>query len=270
MSNKRPIATLAVLGGIVGLLIILSTFSSLSFIGNFARTVLKPFALIIHQIGEKIRPNNQAEMTLDDLKNKLSELEQDRQRLATENVRLLTLEDENKHLRDYLSFAQAKKLLPIMAEVVSRGLASDSWQNRQTITLNQGSDQGVKVGLPIVSSEGVLIGKITATKSNLSEACLLYSADCRLAVGIAGQGKTIGIAKGDLGINVIIELIPQDQTIKENDIIVTTGLDIGMPPGILIGTINQVIKQSNELWQSAILEPAANFDDLRFVAILKQ
>lgn len=269
MSSKRPVATLAVLGGIVVFLVILGASNNFSLVSGLIRAVLNPFATLTHQLSEKLRPSRLDNLSINDLKNKLEIALKDNDRLAAENARLLTLEDENKRLRDYLVFAQAKQISLQMAEVISRGTALDSWHNRKTITLNQGSDQGVIVGLPIVSSEGVLIGKITSVKNNISEACLLYSADCRFAVGIAGQGKTIGIARGDLGLNVIVELIPQNQEVAEQQVLVTSGLESGMPPGLLIGTINKVIKQSNELWQSAIIEPAADFDDLRFVAILK-
>ncbi|MCX6792848.1 MAG: rod shape-determining protein MreC [Candidatus Falkowbacteria bacterium] len=268
--NKRPVVTLAVLGGIVAFLIILGATNSLPFIGGIFRAILNPFSTITHQIAEKIRPSSLGDLSIGDIKTKLETVEKENQTLAAENARLLTLEDENKRLRDYLVFAQANKVSLQMAEVISRGVAEDSWHNRKTITLNQGSDQGVSVGLPIVSSEGVLIGKITAVKNNIAEACLLYSADCRLAVSIAGLGKTVGIARGDLGLNVIVELIPQNQEILEKQVIVTSGLESGMPPGLLIGSVSQVIKQSNELWQSAIIEPAADFDNIRFVAILKQ
>jgi len=269
MSNKRPVATLVVLGGIIVMILILGSSNSLGFFSGMARAIFNPFATLIHQLGEKIRPTEIDQMSNSDLIAKLELIEKDNQRLLSENARLLTLEDENKRLRDYLVFAQEKKVSLQMAEIISRGLAEDSWHNRKTITLDQGSDDGVTVGQPIVSSEGVLIGKITAVKNNIAEACLLYSLDCRLAVGLAGQGKTIGIAQGDLGLNVVIELIPQSQEILEQQMIVTSGLEAGMPPGLLIGRVSQVIKQNNELWQSAIIEPAANFDNLRFVAILK-
>lgn len=270
MTNKRPVATLAVLGGIIVFLVVIGLGNNLSLAGSLARFLLSPFTSITHQLGERLRPTSNNELSTSDLQSKLETTEKDNQRLSAENARLLTLEDENKRLRDYLVFAQTKKASLQMAEVISRGIAEDSWHNRKTVTLDQGSDQGVVIGMPIVSSEGVLVGKITAVKNNLAEACLLYSADCRLAVGIAGQGKTIGIARGDLGLNVITELIPQNQEISENQVIVTSGLEAGMPPGLLIGTVSKVIKQNNELWQSAIIEPAANFDNLRFVAILKE
>lgn len=269
MANKRSLPTLIVLGLIVAFLILIGGGNRWSFFGNLTRQALSPFTNLAHRLGEAMHPNIDGSLSSSELQQKLSTLESDNQKLSSENARLLTLEDENKHLRDYLNFTQTKKVDLHMAEVVARGMAEDSWHNRETITLNQGSDQGINVGMPIVSSEGVLIGKITSVKGNISEACLLYSSDCRLAVGLAGLGATIGVARGDLGLSVLIEFIPQNQVISEGQIITTSGLESGMPAGLLIGHISRVIKQSNELWQSAVVEPAANFDNLRFVAILK-
>jgi rod shape-determining protein MreC len=269
MTNKRSISTLVVLGAVVLFLIIIGGGNRWSFFGNLARQALSPFTNIAHNLGEVFHLNNDSSLSSAELQQKLNTLESANQSLGAENARLLTLEDENKHLRDYLNFKQTKKVSLQMAEVVARGLAEDSWHNREVITLNQGFDQGVSVGLPIVSSEGVLIGKITSVKGNISEACLLYSSDCRLAVSLAGQGATIGIAHGDLGISILIEFIPQSQVLSEGQIITTSGLENGMPAGLLIGHVSKVIKQSNELWQSAVLEPATDFDNLRFVAILK-
>lgn len=267
MLNKRPIITLVVLGGIIAGLIFFGQGNSFSWLGKITRSLLNPVAGLFYRFSSNFK-SDQA-LNLEDLTKQVETLTQENLKLKVQNAKFLTLEDENRRLRDYLVFAQSRQLSLQMAEIISSGTALDSWQNKRVITLNQGSDQGVKIGLPIVSSEGVLLGKITAVKNNLAEACLLYSADCQLAVGLAGQGKTIGIARGDLGLNITVEFIPQDQTIVEGQVIVSSGLEADMPPGLLIGSVSRVIKQSNELWQSAIINPAADFNNLRFVAILK-
>mgnify|MGYP000865980777 FL=1 len=265
MNNRRPLATFAVLGGIIILLIIIGS-NRFGTLGGFTRAVAKPFAGFMHRAGEMLAFSKEQATS----EEAMVALRSENARLAAENALLLTLEDENRRLRDYLVFAEAQKSSLQMAEIIARGVPGDSWQNRQTVTLNQGSDQGIAVGMPIVSSEGVLVGKITAVKNNIAEACLMYSADCRIAVTVAGRGDTLGIARGDLGLSVLIELIPQTQTVNERDVIVSSGLEAGMPPGLLLGYVSRVIKEGNELWQQAIVEPAADVETLRFVAVLKQ
>jgi len=264
-NNRRPLATFAVLSGIIIVLILVAS-SRFSALGDLSRAIAKPFAGFIHRFGEVLGNDSNQAATQEEV----DTLRSENARLASENARLLTLEDENKRLRDYLVFAQTQKSSLQMAEIIARGVAGDSWQNRETATLNQGSDQGIAVGMPIVSSEGVLVGKITAVKNNISEACFMYSSDCRIAVTVAGQGATLGMAHGDLGLSILIELIPQTRTVNEKDVIVSSGLESGMPPGLLLGSVSRVIKEGNELWQQAVVEPAADVDTLRFVAILKQ
>ena len=260
--------TLAVLGGIIIVIIIVGRgpFSSVS---GLLRNIAKPFSSFLHRTGETIGAFGNYRRSADQLRSENQNLVIENETLLAEKSRLLTLEDENRKLRDYLSFAQTQTRSLQMAEIIARGIPEDSWRNREVITLNQGSDQGISVGMPIVSSEGVLVGKITAVKNNLAEACLLYSPDCRMAVTVAGQGSTLGVARGDLGLTVIIELIPQNREIKEGDLIVTSGAESGVPPGLLIGRVNRVIKEGNELWQQAIVSPSADIDTLRFVAVLK-
>ncbi len=264
-NNRRPLATFAVLGGIIIVLLIIAS-GRFTAIGDFSRAITKPFAGFIHRVADVFQRDPQQATTQEEI----DTLRSENARLSSENARLLTLEDENKRLREYLVFAQTQKSSLQMAEIIARGVAGDSWQNRETATLNQGSDQGIAVGMPIVSSEGVLVGKITAVKNNISEVCFMYSSDCRIAVTVAGQGATLGMAHGDLGLSVIIELIPQTRTVNENDVIVSSGLEAGMPPGLLVGSVSRVIKEGNELWQQAIVEPATDVDTLRFVAIVKQ
>lgn len=261
--------TLAVLAGIIIILIIAAQGDAFGAFGTFARRLFNPFSVIVYKIGQVISPDVSDGVTAADLRSQLEQVQSENRRLSAENIRLATLENENKQLREYLNFRQTRNLSLQMAEITARGNSEDSLQNRQIITLNQGAEQGLRPGLPIVSSEGVLIGKITEVKQNSAQACLLYSPDCRFAVGLDGSSTTLGIAHGDLGLTTLIEFIPQNQNIAVGQMATTTGLESGMPPGLLLGKISRVIKQGNELWQSAVIEPIANFDDLRFVAVLK-
>ncbi len=269
MVNKRPVATLAVLAGIIAVILIIGSGGRLHSIGGFVSRMLSPVSRIFHRAAELVNPKESNGLSLSDLQNRNETVEADNRRLLAENARLLALQEENRRLREYLGFAQMDSASLEMVEVVARGLPEDSWRNREVITLSSGEKDGLRVGLPIISPEGVLMGKITSVKDHLAEACLLYSPDCRLAVGVAEETATIGVAQGDLGLTVRIDFIPQTRELKEGQIIVTSGLESGMPPGLVIGRVSRVIKQANELWQSALVEPSADFETVRLVAVLK-
>ncbi len=267
MPNKRPIATLAVLGAIIVIVLIVGQY--LGLVSGFMRRLVNPIASGAYQLTQAIYPKSKDHATLDEQRAQIAKLQEENQVLSTENAQLKTLEDENNRFREFFEISQSQKRPMQVAEIIARGRPEDSWRNRELITLNQGTDQGLRVGLPIVSSTGALIGKITSVKNNVSEACLLYSPDCRLAVALAGKGATLGISRGNLGLTVLIEFIAQNTVLAENDMIVSSGLEDGMPSGILIGKVSRIITEGNELWKSAVLEPTADFDSIRFVGVLK-
>ncbi len=267
MPNKRPIATLAVLAVIIIIVLVLGQY--LGIVSGFMRRLVNPIASGAYQLTQTISPKSKDNATLDEQREQLTKLLEENQKLSVENAQLKDLEDENNRLREFFNISVSQKRPMQLAEIIARGRPEDSWRNRELITLNQGTDQGLRVGLPIVSSTGVLIGKITSVKNNVSEACLLYSSECRLAVALAGKGSTLGISRGNLGLTVLIEFIAQNTALAENDMIVSSGLEDGMPSGILIGRVSRIITEGNELWKSAVIEPAADFDSIRFVGVLK-
>jgi len=50
--------------------------------------------------------------------------------------------------------------------------------------------------------------------------------------------------------------------------VVTSGLEEKIPGGLVIGKVTKVNSDSNEVWQSADIEPLIDFDHLTMVSIL--
>ena len=65
-----------------------------------------------------------------------------------------------------------------------------------------------------------------------------------------------------------MNFIPQSKSINKEDIVVTSGLERTITRGLVIGQISEVIKESNELWQEAVLESNINFNELTIVSVL--
>lgn len=94
------------------------------------------------------------------------------------------------------------------------------------------------------------------------------NSDCKLAATILGDTKTNGITAGDLGLTIKMDFIPQTVIIKPGDLVVTSGLEDAIPRGLVIGKVSTVTKESNDLWQSAVIEPLINPDDLIIISVL--
>lgn len=267
MVSSRLIKTAMV---VIVVILLLSLFRGLGWLRpaeNLLTSFFSPVGSFLHGTGLWVGGLIKHDEEFDIVLNEKNQLKEERDSLLSEVARLKEMERENEVLRTYLSFVRSSGLEYRLAGVVAQGNAGDNWRNRESITINRGTRDGLSAGLPVLSSEGVLLGKIIEAEDNLSRACLLVSPSCRLAVTVSGLNETLGIAQGDLGLTVQIDLIPQNKSLNEGDIIVTSGLEQDMPAGLVVGKIDRVIKQQNELWQKAIVTPAADFDNLRVVMV---
>ena len=153
----------------------------------------------------------------------------------------------------------------MLVNISSRALAGDA---NQTVTLDRGSADGLSAGLPVVSGTGLLIGKIVETKDHLSSACLVTSSRCQFAATVENQNKTIGLTKGELGLTIKMDFIPQTEVINRGELVVTSGLEQNVPRGLVLGKISQVQKLNKELWQTATIEPLVNLNDLVIASVI--
>jgi len=265
----------AIVIAVIGLLIFLH-FSNLllpveSFINNYTRPILASF----YSFSSKLRLTYNQRTSKTDLAERVKQLENQVNQLIGENVELKMAETENQFLRQQLKFLSTNQSKYQIANIVSRGGLSEAAKSSQTILIDKGIADGIVTGLAVVSpnileadSQGIIIGKVRSVKQHLSEINLITNPQCKLAVALLNQSKTNGIIHGELGLTVKMEFIPQTEEVKIGDLIVTSGLEQNINRGLVVGKITEVIKENNDLWQSAVIEPMINLDDLTIVAVL--
>ena len=194
-------------------------------------------------------------------------------RLTAEKVEAKFLQEENLALRKQLNFFAKSGRRYIVANIISRGEpASDA---SRSVLIDKGSKDGLFSGLAAVtimgsatSSQGVIIGKIVNVQENFSEIYLVTDKNCKLAAAILGEQKTAGIASGELGLTIKMDFIPQTENIRAGDLVATSGLEQNIPRGLLVGRVVKVVKENNEVWQTASIEPQTNLDYLSVISIL--
>ncbi len=181
------------------------------------------------------------------------------------------LEDEVDKLQKTLELNQVlSKDAYLNATVVNRNLGY--WYN--TITIDKGSKNGVKVDMPVVVSEG-LIGKVSKVTNFNSTVKLLTSDDVnnKISVKISVDGKNVyGLLSGydKISRSFIVEGIADNTEIKEGDMVLTTGMGDIFPSGILVGKVSKITKDNFDLARTVEVKSDVNFDDIRYVTILKR
>lgn len=187
--------------------------------------------------------------------------------LEAENERL---EAENKKYKKELDIKDISKFEPISSTVLARN--PDQWMN--TLVINQGSKDGIKNNMAVMTSEG-LVGRISKVNQFSSQVDLISTntRSNRLSVNIQHDGKNVfGLidhydAKNE---ELVITDINNKDSIKKGDKVVTSGLADQLPSSIYIGEVSKVENDEYGLSKEVRVKTAANLADLKHVYVAKR
>jgi rod shape-determining protein MreC len=83
------------------------------------------------------------------------------------------------------------------------------------------------------------------------------------------DSRVNGAVKGSLGLGMTMEMIPIDAALNAGETVLTSGLNDNIPRGLVIGRLAEVVKKANEIWQSAVVVPAADLNELEQVFVIR-
>ena len=247
---------------LVFFLILIFHYSGILFpVENFAVKIFSPVGSGFYNFGQKIQSFFKPEISASDYE----KLSAERDQLIAERAELLALEKENDELRASLDFQKEKGHDSLMANVIGRDPNFSNY-----FILNKGSKNGVEINLPVVSPEGILVGKILKVEDNLSVMLIPTDTNFQTAAAIFGETKnsTSGLVRGEKGLGIKMEFIPQEEEISRDDIVVTSGLELNMLKGLVIGRVAEIKRESRDIFGEATISPLAVYENLDVVIIL--
>jgi rod shape-determining protein MreC len=250
---------------VFGLLFFLHSVGALRLPENFLLSSVKPLSARLYGWGSSLDHSYQVDQTAVGWPSRAAELTKEVSRLTVANSRCVETASENQKLRNLLHFLSVNNFQAVTTEVIAKEAASE---DSRDLIINQGSQDGLRVGYGVISEEGVIIGKIVETKEMTAKICLTTSPTCQLAATLQNEGKTQGITAGDLGLTIKMNYIPKLEKVAEGDLVITSGLGGNIPRGLVIGRVTKIKNESNEVWQEATIEPIANPDNLTIVSVI--
>lgn len=159
-------------------------------------------------------------------------------------------------LQAMLEFKEASPLMLRSAEVIGK----TTIQMRSFATLNVGEKDGVQVGMPVITEQG-LVGRIIGTNEGYSVVQLLPNRDTRVAAKTT-QGRNDGLVSWDGSSSLFLRNVPSVQPQKLGDTVVTSNYSSLYPENIVIGTITQIEPEGGSLFYKITVQPAVNFATL--------
>ena len=234
-------------------------------------TVLSPFRSAANTVFRPVGNAWNSAFHYDALKKENQKL---RQELATEKGK----KDANAFDRNqYLQLLKAQNIQYIgdlprqVAQVSSGPLNSFS----QTIEINRGSGVGIKVGMPVVTPDG-LVGKVVVVAGNHSIVQLLTSQDAPVDITVLPNDPTAagttGIARGTgLGRPLRVQdgITPGSAPLAKGDTVFTSGLDTSIyPQSIPVGKITSFKGSADGTQVDVDLQPTADLKNLSYVTVI--
>ncbi|MBI4363296.1 MAG: rod shape-determining protein MreC [Candidatus Doudnabacteria bacterium] len=202
--------------------------------------------------------------TIKNLVSENSVLNQKIDELSFENARLQSAKIENSALRRALNFEEISDFTTVPVEV----LTSDPTGFSQIITVNKGSAAELTEGSAVIAAPGLLVGKVSRVFNSYSEVTLITDPSILVNAEVAESGAT-GLVRGEHGLALTFGLVTQNEVIKVQDRVVTSGSSGDFPKGLLIGEIFSVRSGQSQLFQEAFISPAADLKRLKFLFVVK-
>ena len=229
------------------------------------QTVLSPFqragAVVLNPVKDFFSDVTHLGRT----RNQIEKLEAENANLKIELLNRKNADGELNQLKDILDLAGTAGYKIVNAKVISHG-SSQSFS--QTITIDSGSNAGIKKNMTVLSQFG-LAGVVKDVYPN--SALIQLASDPAFKVGarIAGS-QQIGILSGRGNRSASLQLLDNSMEVKEGDVLLARGSIANRPfvPGVPLGFITKVDNSAGAVAQTASVRYYTNFSILGVVAIV--
>lgn len=264
VSKKIWIILLMVTGVILGIMAA-SAVSGANYANSIAGSIAAPLEKAVSALGaagdavEGVLSSGKYKEENEALKERIASLEQ-----ATINID--TYKNENERLRSLLNLKETRTELNYTgANVIAR--ESGDWYD--TIVIDKGTAQGVKVNSVVIVPEG-LVGSVFEAGVNYAKVKTVN--DVESSVGaLCPRTNDMGLAEGKSGLTpkgkCSLNYLDDTAKIIVGDNIETSGMGGIFPKGLRIGKVAEISGSGDGLTISCEIETAVNFGKITEVLV---
>jgi rod shape-determining protein MreC len=252
------------------LLISYVTNFSGGFLGSVSNALFIPMQNGVEKIGSTVSNEQKERKTIAELKKENSSLKKQVNSLSEQLNQIQLQKSELSDLQKLYNLDQKySNYKKTGATIIARG--SDNWFN--TFTINKGSKDGIEVDMNVIA-DGGLVGIVVKTGKHYSVVRAVIDDSTNISGMSLNTGNTC-IISGSLENMTqhnrisVSKLENRDNAIKSGEPIVTSNISDKYLPGLLIGYIDKLKLDDNEITYSGTLTPAVDFKHLQNVLVIK-
>jgi rod shape-determining protein MreC len=268
--SNKPIIIMA---AAVVLLLVLAFFSAgsrtIPWLENAVGVVSRPVQTAAYKVSNSVSGffKNLFNKTDADLEN--ARLKQELAQYEQAKLDLEELRKENERLRSMLNYSGSLGSFELVTARVI-GKSNGVWFDE--ITLNVGRSRGIEPGMPVISGDG-LVGKVTDVGANWCKVTAIIDSTVTAAAavertrdncmvrGVFSASKPSGELELYYLPTGLTDLVP-------GDVIMTSGIGGIYPKGIKIGTVKEVMLDTDTSGTNALVTPSVDFLHLEEVMII--
>jgi rod shape-determining protein MreC len=237
-------------------------------------SVLRPFAVGFERIAQPFRDAYGWGDSLLDARSRAERLQEENRELRQRVIQSEFARQENDSLRRLLDYVDGPRFPesydPVVAEVIGKPPSTFT----QAVVIAAGTDNGVRVGDPVVTADG-LVGLVTRVANGSARVQLLTDQDAAVsAVDLRTGARGIVLHARGTRETLVLDFVRKQDEIREGDEIVTAGWRAGglsslYPKGIPIGEVTSFGLTDTDVFQQVQVEPYVDFGALDAVIVLR-
>ncbi len=227
-----------------------------------------PFQKGISSVGKWLGNRSEELAQIRDLLSENKKLKEQVNELTIENTRLQQSQYELNNLRNlYKIDSQYEEYEKTGARIISRD--SGNWY--YSFILDKGSNDGIAENMNVLA-DGGLVGIVESVGPNWSKVKSVIADNSNVSGTVLATGDLLMVS-GDLqamerGVIRFGQLVDSESNVAVGDKVVTSDISSLFLPDILIGYIDQIDMDANNLTKSGFITPAVDFEHLSEVLVI--
>ena len=202
-------------------------------------------------------------VSLRSVRREVGQLRAENAQLREAVVGLAEARAENERLRRLIHYEE----LNPGPKVVARVLGINPDPNRLTLRIDRGEGDGVRRGQAVVTADGV-VGQVLRATPSAADVLVASDPNCRLGGRVQRTRARVGVSGAGEDQALKLEYLLRSEDLEEGDLVVTSGTDGVYPPGLVVGRVTGVQRQTSGMFLNAGILPAVNFTRVEEVVVL--